>query len=372
MPNTVCRIWYSLDVLFTSSTIIHLMMISIDRFMILQFPFKYGVSKRTRHTMLKIVSVWVLSLCIAGPLFVFSMFDTQTNVSYKGCGPETATFIISATVISFYLPLLIMTVTYALTVRALHNQSKIALHASRQDTYRRRALEKQALEAKKEPKTRTWSISSVFTRKKRRDSVDSETTSFPDEPSPHHNGQCVAGRQNGRNTTPATETTHLQENLPVVGNQQRDSLCLPQSVSASPSRISQTSESIPLSRMSSVSESAGIHRSTATGASTLRRKIVTENVHKGKRAVKVLGVLFAAFVLLYLPFFITYVIIGTCEVCSQYITPQMVMAFEWLEYCGSMVNPIIYHIFSPGFRRVFHKLMHCQYRDFSSTASSIH
>ena len=39
-----------------------------------------------------------------------------------GCGPETQTFIISATVSSFYVPLLIMTVMYALTVHALRRQ----------------------------------------------------------------------------------------------------------------------------------------------------------------------------------------------------------------------------------------------------------
>jgi len=45
-------------------------------------------------------------------------------VQYKGCGPETPTFVISATVTSFYLPLAIMTVMYALTVRALQQQLK--------------------------------------------------------------------------------------------------------------------------------------------------------------------------------------------------------------------------------------------------------
>ena len=48
----------------------------------------------------------------------------RLSVQYKGCGPETPTFVISATVISFYLPLAIMTVMYALTVRALQQQLK--------------------------------------------------------------------------------------------------------------------------------------------------------------------------------------------------------------------------------------------------------
>src|SRR6218665_2317522 len=120
VPKLVCVAWYSLDVLFTSSTICHLCMISIDRYMTLMHPLRFGHSRRKRHTALKITVVWIISFCIAGPLFVLSMFDTQqSTVHYKGCGPETPLFIITATVTSFYLPLLIMTVMYALTVRAL-------------------------------------------------------------------------------------------------------------------------------------------------------------------------------------------------------------------------------------------------------------
>ncbi|ESN92309.1 hypothetical protein HELRODRAFT_140634, partial [Helobdella robusta] len=40
LPKFVCVTWYSLDVLFTSSTICHLCMISIDRYLTLTFPLR--------------------------------------------------------------------------------------------------------------------------------------------------------------------------------------------------------------------------------------------------------------------------------------------------------------------------------------------
>jgi 7 transmembrane receptor (rhodopsin family) len=79
IPKVVCVGWYSLDVLFTSSTIIHLCMISVDRFMTLTYPLRYGHGKKKTHTMFKIALVWVLSFCIAGPLFVLSMWDQQVD-----------------------------------------------------------------------------------------------------------------------------------------------------------------------------------------------------------------------------------------------------------------------------------------------------
>lgn len=120
----MCMFWYALDVLFTSSTIIHLTMISIDRYYALKFPLRYGTANRKKNTKYKIVIVWIIAICIAGPLFGLSMYDNKDQVNYKGCGPESPVFVITASVASFFLPLCIMFVMYILTVVALHQQSK--------------------------------------------------------------------------------------------------------------------------------------------------------------------------------------------------------------------------------------------------------
>ena len=73
-----------------------------------------------------------------------------------------------------------------------------------------------------------------------------------------------------------------------------------------------------------------------------------------------LGILFVVFVICYLPFFAVYVIKGTCgEPCRPYLPPRVLIALEWLAYSGSMLNPIIYHVFNPDFRRAFDTLLRC-------------
>jgi len=52
VPKLVCVGWYSLDVLFTSSTICHLCMISVDRYMTLTYPLRYGHAKKKKHTII--------------------------------------------------------------------------------------------------------------------------------------------------------------------------------------------------------------------------------------------------------------------------------------------------------------------------------
>jgi len=85
-----------------------------------------------------------------------------------------------------------------------------------------------------------------------------------------------------------------------------------------------------------------------------------QGTDRGRRAVRVLGILFAVFVAFYLPFFLAYTVLGTCQSCQPFISPRMITAFEWLQYSGSMVNPIVYHIFNPDFRRAFLKILRCR------------
>ena len=73
-----------------------------------------------------------------------------------------------------------------------------------------------------------------------------------------------------------------------------------------------------------------------------------------------LGILFVVFVACYLPFFAVYVVKGTCgEPCRPYLPPRVLIALEWVAYSGSMLNPIIYHVFNPDFRRAFETLLRC-------------
>jgi len=84
VPKVICVGWYSLDVLFTSSTICHLCMISVDRYMSLTYPLRYGHAKKKKHTIMKIALVWIVSFCIAGPLFVLSMWDEHLDAVVVG------------------------------------------------------------------------------------------------------------------------------------------------------------------------------------------------------------------------------------------------------------------------------------------------
>lgn len=73
-----------------------------------------------------------------------------------------------------------------------------------------------------------------------------------------------------------------------------------------------------------------------------------------RRATIVLGLVMAAFIFCWFPFFTLYVTSAFCDFCI----PNMVFAvFFWAGYCNSALNPIIYTIFNREFRQAFHRII---------------
>ncbi|XP_063409973.1 5-hydroxytryptamine receptor 6-like [Mytilus trossulus] len=100
--------------------------------------------------------------------------------------------------------------------------------------------------------------------------------------------------------------------------------------------------------------------------------MVTSNVLLGKnmtskhvrepfthKATVTLGIIVVAYVVTWAPFFITNITESVCE-C---VPVKVFVAFVWLGYCNSLINPIIYPLFMRDFRKVYVKAIYrcCPY-----------
>jgi hypothetical protein len=68
LPSEYCLVWMCLDVLFCTASIMHLCTISVDRFLSLRYPMRFGRNKTRKRVVLKIIFVWLLSVAMSLPL----------------------------------------------------------------------------------------------------------------------------------------------------------------------------------------------------------------------------------------------------------------------------------------------------------------
>ncbi|XP_013791278.1 5-hydroxytryptamine receptor-like [Limulus polyphemus] len=89
-----------------------------------------------------------------------------------------------------------------------------------------------------------------------------------------------------------------------------------------------------------------------------KRKKTTKESAESKRerkAAKTLAIITGIFVACWLPFFIVALMMPMCSECDP--GPYVFSVFLWLGYANSMLNPIIYTVFSPDFRCAFKRMV---------------
>jgi hypothetical protein len=92
---------------------------SVDRYCTIRYPIGYGRNRTKTTVALKIAFVWIISIAICSGLAVSGFLDYSNVYSDGQCVPAIKDFVLYGSLMAFYVPLVIMIVTYALTVRIL-------------------------------------------------------------------------------------------------------------------------------------------------------------------------------------------------------------------------------------------------------------
>ncbi|XP_034533156.1 alpha-2 adrenergic receptor [Notolabrus celidotus] len=321
-----CGIYLALDVLFCTSSIVHLCAISLDRYWSVTQAVEYNLKRTPKRVKCIIVIVWLISAFISSPPLL-SIDSSSYISSLPQCQLNDDTwYILSSSIASFFAPCLIMILVYIRIYQVA--------------------------------KTRTRSMSS---KEPRPDGVTQTENGLSKANSPYlgdrENGHCQCPPTPSHRTVtmgPQTDDADMDESSSSEGKghkpQQQDSQ---RAKRLGQKRSSICKQSTRISRVSNKSIDLFASRRKRRRSSIARKKI---SQAREKKFTFVLAVVMGVFVICWFPFFFSYSLYSVCRVSCK-IPDPLFKFFFWIGYCNSSLNPAIYTIFNRDFRRAFQKIL---------------
>lgn len=366
----VCDLYVTSDVLMCTCSILHLCTISLERYLAISSPLSVRNKSKAVVTV-KIMLVWVLSFAITSPITILGFLDHRNILNNRECVLTNEYFIIYGSTCAFFIPLGIMVITYSLTVRLLHKQALLC--AQRRDNEGQPIIRRSISRKPKKFRQRV-----KFEPRR--------ANSCPDKNCKNYMEYTAMRTRSVKSCNDSTSSEHSErdiitpppsplyschdDNMSTIIEENHNGVNWRKG-SFSSTTCSSLSNDSPkrlkgvVSKHQNALKAAGMlllrKGDTMQQTSPQHYNSDQEDVNTEQRASKVLGVVFAIFVICWAPFFIVNIMTVLCKEDCQF-EPLLVTAFVWLGYVSSTLNPIIYTMFNKTFKMTFLKLLKCQYR----------
>lgn len=316
-----CGIYLALDVLFCTSSIVHLCAISLDRYWSVTQAVEYNLKRTPKRVKGMIVLVWLISAFISSPPLM--SIDSNNDMSAQPqCEiNDESWYILSSSIASFFAPCLIMVLVYIRIYQVAKTRTRNM--------------------SEKDPRPDGATVQTD-------NGLSKANSPFQCE---RENGHCQSPptpSQRTVTTGPQTEDAELDDSSSSEGKghkreQQRTGEKQPP----------ESKQSARVSKVSNKSIDLFASRRKRRQSSSARKKV---SQAREKRFTFVLAVVMGVFVVCWFPFFFSYSLYGLCRDSCR-IPDPLFKFFFWIGYCNSSLNPAIYTIFNRDFRRAFQKIL---------------
>ncbi|KAM6162058.1 D(3) dopamine receptor isoform 2-T2 [Erethizon dorsatum] len=298
-----CDVFVTLDVMMCTASILNLCAISIDRYTAVVMPvhYQHGTGQGScRRVALMITAVWVLAFAVSCPLLLG--FNTTGDPSI--CSISNPDFVIYSSVVSFYVPFGVTVLIYARIYMVLRQRRRKRI-LTRQNS--------QCISIRPDFPQQPLSPGPAHTELKRYYSICQGATLR--RPSFQEGEGELKREERTRNSLSPTMAPKLSVEVRKLSNGR---------LSTSLKLGSLQPRGVPL---------------------------------REKKATQMVAIVLGAFIVCWLPFFLTHVLNTHCQAC--HVSPELYRATTWLGYVNSALNPVIYTTFNAEFRKAFLKILSC-------------
>ncbi|NWX66658.1 HRH1 protein, partial [Promerops cafer] len=382
-----CLFWLSMDYVASTASIFNLFILCMDRYRSVQQPLKYLKYRTKMRASLLILGVWLLSFTWVIPILGWHVFanNGQRKVREDKCETEffeVTWFKVLAAIFNFYLPSLLMLWFYCKIFRAVQkhcqhreltngsywsSMEKSTVHHTKMKDGKNICLQEQILGGNT-PGTDKQSSSEP-------QKVEAELHfSHPDKVSKAlSNGKVLKW------SCFSLTTAKPEPGLDKAGEKGACATEKPGNKEQSDCQDSDSSvasdnhtftEAAPRAEQPSGSPEGACcprgrtERRDSRGLTFLRKTWHTLHSHsrgthrhgnRERKAAKQLGVIMAAFMLCWIPYFVLFMVI-TFHAHKQ--LSELHRATIWLGYINSTLNPFLYPLCNHNFKKTFKKILH--------------
>ncbi|UJR34846.1 hypothetical protein I4U23_027627 [Adineta vaga] len=316
----LCDYWHSMDVFASTASIFGLCTIGLDRYIAITKPMKYSNSFLSKKWYYVLPMIWICSAIISFPPVLYfgtrqtitrqSMIfnETITGGIFKECDfPNNPYYILFISIVSFYLPLIVMIYVYIQVYLAARKQAS-ALYSGYKHHHHRIKSPKSFI-----PKFRF-----------KQTSVENQSTTNKDNIPTH---EISTNLLENHRLSPELITLRIHH-----GKYQNPNV-----------------ELLNISRKKSLHRIKRKHNETET---------FWKKFSKNEKAAKFIGIIMGVFVFCWLPYFVYFLLSGVflIRLKDEQNHELLFKIFSWLGYTNSALDVLVYVSTSKELRTTFIQL----------------
>ncbi|PKU32746.1 histamine h1 receptor [Limosa lapponica baueri] len=368
-----CLFWLSMDYVASTASIFNLFILCIDRYRSVQQPLQYLKYRTKMRASLMILGVWLLSFMWVIPILGWHVFanNGKRKVEENKCETEFSEvtwFKVLTAIVNFYVPSIMMLWFYYKIFRAVrkHCQHREHINGSHQSPSEKNTIQHSKTKDKQsspQPKD-----------------MEAELNFSNSDKSP----KAFIGKSNRKALKWSCFPLTTAQSAPGLDNAEKKSVCETEENENEEEPCSQDSdlsdvsdnhtftEELPCEKYPNPNPERACNPQGKTenrdfrGLTYLRKtwkslhtqsKRHIQGLHRNRerKAAKQLGVIMAAFMLCWIPYFVLFMVIAF-HGHKQF--SHLHMFTIWLGYVNSTLNPFLYPLCNQNFKKTFKKILH--------------